>query len=86
MRTGLTAKCGSARRSCPTSGAPVVVQVHGIQQRDAVALLVELAHVQQFLVRIAAAAGAQDPGAHGQGFHLFGGYDARSGVRACGYR
>ncbi len=66
--------------------AVFVFQVHGVQQRNAVALLVQLAHVQQFLVGIAAAAGAQNPGAHGQGFHLFGGNDARSGVRACGYR
>ena len=66
--------------------AVVLVQVHGVQQRGAIALLVKLAHVEQFLVRITAAAGAQYPGAHGQGFHLFGGHDARSGLRACGYR
>jgi hypothetical protein len=53
---------------------PIVIgKVGRVHELHAIAFAVEGAHVQQWQVGIAAAAGAEDPGADGQRFDVVGG-------------
>ena len=56
----------------------VIGEVGRLHQLHAMAFLVERPHVQQRQIRIAAAAGAQDPGADGQRFDVVEGEFAQA--------
>jgi hypothetical protein len=57
----------------------VVGQIHRIHERDDGALAIELPHVEQGEIGTAATAGAENPGADGERFDLFGGDGTEGG-------